>query len=166
VRLSGSTGGTLFFFVLAAAIVAGAYLGSSVAADATAPGLNRVQLQDPAQFTDVPAWAGRSDAGFTGFGGLPALPGLVFRSGVVGALGEGVLVIDSADAQTTIDYTDPLRLFQIRTATSPLAVGDSVLVRVVDGKAVGFLRLLVNIEAIEGLEEEAPSDETEDEDDD
>ncbi|HJM75012.1 MAG TPA: hypothetical protein QGI71_03995 [Dehalococcoidia bacterium] len=126
------------------------------------PGTQRVVLENPAQFTDIPAWAGRSDAGFTGFGGLPALPGVVFRSGVVGAHEDGTLIVDSTDAQTAIEYSDPLRLFQIRNATTPLAVGDSVLVRLFDGNAVGFLRLLVNIEEIEGLEQEAPADETED----
>jgi hypothetical protein len=164
VRLSSSTGGTLFFFVLAAAIAVGAYVGAAVATDATTPGTRHVVLEDPAQFTDIPAWAGRSDAGFTGFGGLPALPGVVFRSGVVGAHEDGTLIVESTAAQTAIDYSDPLRLFQIRNATTPLAVGDSVLVRLVDGNAAGFLRLLVNIEEIEGLEQEAPADETEDDD--
>jgi len=165
VRLSSSTGGTLFFFVLAAAVAAGAYIGATVAADATAPGTQHVVLQDPAQFTDIPAWAGRSNAGFTGFGGLPALPGVVFRSGVVGAHEDGTLIVESTDARTTIEYSDPLRLFQIRNAATPLAVGDSVLVRLVDGSVAGFLRLLVNIEEIEGLEEDAPAaDEAEDDD--
>ena len=153
-RLSSTTGGVIFFFVLAATVAGGIYLGSSVAADVTAPGLQRVLLEDPAQFTDIPPWAARSDAGFTGFGGLPALPGAVFRSGVIEAHEEGTLTVGSATAQTTVDYTQPLRFFLIRAAESPLAVGDAVVVRLVDGKAAGFLRLLVNIEELEEQQSE------------
>lgn len=157
-RLSSSTGGTLFFLMLAAVVAGGAYLGVSVGASVTAPGLQRVLLEDPAQFTDIPAWAGRSRAGFTGFGGLPALPGVVFRSGVVEAHEEGTLTIGSADAQTTIDYTRPLRLFQIRPAATALAVGDAVVVRLVDGDAAGFLRLVVTIEELEAQQSEQTDD--------
>ncbi|MEE8337206.1 MAG: hypothetical protein V3R95_04030 [Dehalococcoidia bacterium] len=153
-RLSSTTGGVIFFFVLAATIAGGAFLGASVAADVTSPGLQRVLLEDPAQFTDVPAWAARSDAGFTGFGGLPALPGAVFRSGVIGEHEEGVLTVDSAKAQTIVEYTQPLRFFLIRAAESPLAVGDAVVVRLVDGEAAGFLRLLVNIEQLDDQQSE------------
>lgn len=148
-RPTGATAAVLFLVVIAAATAGGAYLGMAVAGNITEPGVQTVLLEDPAQFTDIPDWASRSDAGFTGFGGLPALPGVVFRSGVIVEHRDGAIVVDSASARTTVDYSRSLRFFQIRRAGTPLAVGDSVIVRLVDGNAAGFLRLLVEIDELE-----------------
>lgn len=139
---------TVLTFILLTAVGAGsAVIGSRLAADMTEQGTTVVTVDDPVGSDRPPDWAGRSEAGFTGFGGLPALPGVIFRSGVISRHDEGVITLASDASRTTVRYQEPLRLFSIRPAVEPPAVGDSVVVRLVDGRAAGVLRLLVDVEA-------------------
>lgn len=144
--LSSRAAAVLLFVLLGGVGVGSALLGSRLAADMTEPNTRMVAIDDPAGSARIPDWAGRSEGGFTGFGGLPALPGVIFRSGVIAEHEEGVIIVDSDDARTTINYRSPIRLFRIRPAAEPLAAGDVVVVRLVDGRTAGVLRLLVEIE--------------------
>jgi hypothetical protein len=151
---------TVLTLILLAAVGAGsALIGSRLAADATEQGTTVVTVDDPSGSDQPPAWAGRSDAGFTGFGGLPALPGVLFRSGVISMHKEGVITVASDATRTTVNYREPVRLFSIRPAAEPLAVGDTVVVRLVDSRAAGVLRLLVDVEAAATAEDDEADDE-------
>lgn len=141
--LSTRAAGVMVFVLLAALAGAGAFLGSAVASNLTEPGERVVVLEDPRGFAQTPAWAKRSAGGFTGFGGLPALPGVVLHSGTISESSDGSLLVDAPHVRTTVDFAEPLRLFRIRPAQSPLAPGDVVLVRTVDGTITGVLRLLI-----------------------
>lgn len=141
--LSTRTAGVMVFALLAALAGAGAFLGSAVASNLTERGEREVVLEDPQGFARTPDWATRSAGGFTGFGGLPALPGVVLHSGTISESRDGSLFIDAPNVRTTVDFTDPLRLFRIRPTESPLAPGDVVLVRTADGTTTGVLRLLI-----------------------
>ena len=141
--LSTRTAGVMIFALLAAVAGAGAFLGSAVASDLTERGEREVVLEDPQGFAQRPPGAKRSAGGFTGFGGLPALSGVVLHSGTISESSDGSLLVDAPNVRTTVDFTEPLRLFRIRPAESPLAPGDVVLVRTADGTTTGVLRLLI-----------------------
>lgn len=150
--MSSRVSGVLALIAIIAATVGGAYAGSTIAAGITEQGVTTVVVQNPSQYAQIPEWAGRSEAGFTGFGGLPALPGLVFRTGVVATNEDGELTVESASATTTVSYRNPKRLFQIQLADTPLVVGDVALVRFVNGRTAGVLRLLIEAEDLEANE--------------
>ena len=141
--LSTRTSGVMVFALMAALAGAGAFLGGAVASNLTERGQRVVLLENPQSFAQTPAWAKRSAGGFTGFGGLPALAGVVLHSGTISESSDGRLLVDAPNARTTVDFTEPLRLFRIRPAESPLVRGDVVLVRTTDETTTGVLRLLI-----------------------
>ena len=131
----------LVAFLLAAA-VAGFAGGATLAG-----GLTDAETGDPPPLVlpavdPRPPWAARSAAGFTGFGGHPALAGAVLVSGVVGETRDGALTVDAAGMRTTVEHGGPLRLFRIRRARAPLAAGDAVLLRFDGDVAAAVLRVV------------------------
>lgn len=132
--------GALTLLSLIAIGGSGALLGVALGERSTEQGVEQLRIIDPLSFDAPPATALRSEGGFTGFGGLPALSGDVFRSGRVSASDEGGLLITAEGTQTMIDFSRPLRLFRI-VSTQQVAVGDTVLVRRVDGEVTGVLVL-------------------------
>lgn len=132
--------GALTLLSLIAIGGSGALLGVALGERSTQQGVQHVRIIDPLSFDAPPATALRSQGGFTGFGGLPALSGDVFRSGRVSGSSEGELLITAEGMQTVIDFSSPLRLFRI-ISTEQVAVGDTVLVRRVDGEVTGVLVL-------------------------
>ena len=118
----------------------GALLGVALGERTTEQGVQQLRIIDPLSFDAPPATALRSAGGFTGFGGLPALSGDVFRSGRVSGSDEGGLLITAEGMQIVIEFSRPLRLFRI-VSTPRVAVGDTVLVRRVDGEVTGVLVL-------------------------
>lgn len=147
-RSSRATGAALLLF-LAAVAAAGAFAGALVASDLTEQGTELVAIEDPTLAGRTPAYAHRSAGGFTGFGDPPALPSAVFRSGTVSASEDGQLTVAGPDAETTVSILAPTRLYRIRQAAEPLAVGDLVLVRAVRGEVAGVLRLELRDEGAE-----------------
>lgn len=131
----------------------GAALGVALGERATEQGVEQLRIVDPLSFDATPATALRSEGGFTGFGGLPALSGDVFRSGRVAESSEGGLLITGEGTRTLIDFSRPLRLFRI-VSTPQVVVGDTVLVRRVDGEVTGVLVLPASGE--DGAEASAP----------
>ena len=163
--MSSRVSAVLALIAITAAAVGGAYAGSTIAGGVTEQGVTNVVVQNPSQYEQIPEWAGRSEAGFTGFGGLPALPGRVFRTGVVATNEDGELTVESSSATTTVSYRNPKRLYQIALADTPLIVGDVALVRLVNGRTTGVLRLLIEAEKLQASEEsDANSDSTSDSD--
>ena len=71
---------------LLSAAAAGAAAGIVLGDRASEPGSRTLSLVDPAFQQLIAEPALRSDGGFTGFGGLPALNGRVLRFGTVRAL--------------------------------------------------------------------------------
>lgn len=130
---------------LVAAALAGLVLGRWAGERASAPTVVELVIEDPAlAAADADeGWATRG--GFTGFGGLPALPGEVWRAAHVVESEPGRLVITSGGATTTIDYRAPSRLFEIVTIGG-VDVGDIVVVRIVDGVAAAVLIVPPDVE--------------------
>lgn len=133
------------FLVLAlVALAGGGFVAGAAAGRAVSePGELRLVFSDPTQMDTTPGVAQRSGGGFTGFGGSPALPGDVLRTGVVGGVDDGSFTVDAAGASIVVSYGEPQRLFRIERATTPLVEGDVVLVRLVDGAVTGVLRVLL-----------------------
>lgn len=140
-KLPPRVASALLLIALVAAAPSGFYAGARIARTVTAPETELVAIGDPALATAIPDWAQRSAGGFTGFGGLPALPGDVLRSGTVTETSEGMLVVTGPDSETVITYSEPLRLYRIRPAAGALRSGDAVVVRLVGGTVTGVLRL-------------------------
>lgn len=130
---------------LVAAALAGLVLGRWVGERASAPAVIELVIQDPALAAADADEGWTTRGGFTGFGGLPALPGEVWRAAHVVASEPGRLVITSGGATTTIDYRAPSRLFEIAPVEG-VGVGDIVVVRVVDGVAAAVLIVPPDVE--------------------
>ena len=140
-RRSSRAGATALLLFLAAVAAAGAYAGVLVASDLTEQGTTLLAIEDPTLAEGTPASAHRSAGGFSGFGDPPALPGAVFRSGTVSGSEDGRLTVAGPGSETIVSILTPTRLYRIRQAAEPLAIGDLVLVRVVGDEVVGVLRL-------------------------
>ncbi len=140
-KISGRAAFAGSLVLLVAGATGGAYAGAALAAALTAPDVQEVVVENPALSSETPAWALRSRGGFTGFGDLPALPGGVLSSGAVVELAEGRMVVEGADARSTVEYEAPDRLYRIRPSAGPPAVGETVLVRLVGDAVTGVLRV-------------------------
>lgn len=126
------------------------------------PGTRTLTLLDPAfqQLLAEPAF--RSEGGFTGFGGLPALNGRVLRFGTVralqldppsesGAIG-GTLTVETDGAIAEVRFIRLERFFAITPASTALEPGDVVQVRIEGDRAVSALLLPPDLEEGAGLE--------------
>ena len=117
---------------LVAAALGGLVLGRWAGERASEPVVVELAIDDPSLTAGAAVAGWISAGGFTGFGGLPALPGEVWRAARVVESSPGRLVITSEGATTTIDFREPTRLFEIARVDA-VEVGDIVVVRVVDG---------------------------------
>lgn len=124
--------------VLAAAALGGIAAGRWAGAQASEPRTELAVIPDPAARAGEAAAGWTSRGGFTGFGGLPALPGGVLRAGRVAEAAPGRIVVGSAGGSTEIAFADAARLFEIAPAR-PIAAGDVVVVRIADGAAEAVL---------------------------
>jgi hypothetical protein len=131
---------------LLAAGLAGAVVGVAAGERASEAAAEELVLTDPARLAETPASALRSAGGFTGFGGLPALPGEVLRAGTVVETRDGDLVLDSGGSEVEIRFRAPRRLFRIEPLAGVLAAGDLVVVRLVDGEPQAVLRVPPDLE--------------------
>lgn len=123
---------------LVASALGGLVLGRWAGERASEPAVIEVVIDDPALAAADADEGWTTRGGFSGFGGLPALPGEVWSAARVVESEPGRLVITSDGATTAIDYRSPSRLFEIAPAAG-VEVGDIVVVRIVDGVAVAML---------------------------
>ena len=134
---------------LIAAVLSGAVLGVAAGERASEAAVEELVLVEPALRAETPASALRSAGGFTGFGGLPTLPGDVLRAGTVtaedGAAG-GALVVEAGGSEAAIRFSAPARLFRISALQGALGAGDVVVVRFVDGAPEAVLRVPPDLE--------------------
>ena len=144
---------------LVAAGLAGAVLGVAAGERASESEVELLVLPEPALLAETPAGALRSAGGFTGFGGLPALPGDVLRAGTVtesaaeaeaagaaAGAGAGALVVEAGGSAAQIRFSSPARLFRIAALQGALGAGDIVVVRLVDGAPQAVLRVPPDLE--------------------
>ena len=134
---------------LVAAGLAGAVLGVATGERASESEVSELVLVEPALLAETPADALRSAGGFTGFGGLPTLPGDVLRAGTVteaASAAAGALVVDAGGGEARIRFSSPARLFRIAPLQGALGVGDIVVVRFVDGAPEAVLRVPPDLE--------------------
>ena len=135
---------------IAAAALGGLSLGRWAGARASEPTVVQLVIEDPA-LSAAPAIEGWiSDGGFTGFGGLPALPGEVWRRARVIESEPGRLVIDSQGTTTAISFGRPLRLFEIAPLDA-VEVGDIAVLRFVDGVVQAVLVVPADLEQGSGV---------------
>lgn len=124
-----------------AAIAGGGILGARLGREASTPQIRNVAIAAPEGFAGPATGARRSPAGFTGFGGKPALEGDVLRAGALESVNGGNLVIATAESTLTVRASSVERLYTIGASSTPLRTGDSVQVLVRDGAVAGVLRL-------------------------
>ena len=130
---------------LLAAVLAGAVAGVALGERGSAPATEVLTLTAPeAEASTGPAL--RSGAGFTGFGGLPALPGEVVRTGTVAEVADGELIIEAGGSRTSIRFDTPARLFALAPLDGELRAGDLVVLRLVDGEVAALLRVPPDLE--------------------
>ncbi len=130
---------------LVAAALAGLVLGRWAGDRASAPTVVELAIEDPALAAADADEGWTTRGGFTGFGGLPALPGEVWRAAHVVESEPGRLVVTSGGATTTIDYRATSRLFEIVPGDS-IEVGDIVVVRMVGGVIAAMLVVPPDVE--------------------
>ncbi len=135
---------------LIAAGLAGLLVGRWAGEQASEPAVELLRIADPTLLAGSGAEGWTSAAGFTGFGGLPALPGGVLRAATVVESSPGRLVVAAEGSTTTIEFLTPARLFRIEAATAPRA-GDVVVVLLVDGVPRGVLLVPPDLEEGSGL---------------
>lgn len=135
---------------LVASALGGLVLGRWAGERASEPEVIEVMIVDPALSAADADEGWLSEGGFSGFGGLPALPGEVWRAARVVESSPGRLVITSDGATTTVDYRAPARLFEIAPVDG-VEVGDVVVVRLVDGVAASMLVVPPDVEEGSGL---------------
>ena len=130
------------------AVVAGGLLGVRTARQASEPAVAELVIVDPELFAGPPTGALTSPGGFSGFGAA-ALRGEVLGSGELVSVdaqqGSGTVVIRSGSRQLTVRFRSTLRLFQL-VSLDELNVGDTVVIRSVDGVATSLLRVPVDYE--------------------
>lgn len=124
----------------AVALVGGGALGVRLGEAASRPGVEEIRLADPAALPAASGIESRSPGGFSGFSGPPALEGSVLRTGIATDVRPGSFVLVADGARSTVEFTQPLRLHRISTATAPLVAGENVVVRLADGHAAAVLR--------------------------
>ena len=135
---------------ITASALGGLTLGRWAGARASEPEVVQLLIEDPA-LADAPAIEGWISAGgFTGFGGLPALPGEVWRRAHVVESEPGRLVISSEGSTTTIRFSEALRLFEIAPLDS-LEAGDIAVLRLVDGVVQAVLVVPPDLEQGSGV---------------
>lgn len=132
------------------AVVAGGFLGVRTARQASEPGVAELVIQDPQLFAGPPVGAPTSLGGFSGFGSA-ALRGEVFGSGELVSIelapaedeqqsASGTIVIRSGSRELSVRFRSTQRLFQL-VGIDQLAVGDTVVIRSLDGAVTSLLRV-------------------------
>ncbi len=142
------TAGVVIAAIVAAGL-AGVVVGIRAGERASAPDVEQLVIADPSFLAGTAPDALRSAGGFTGFGGLPALPGDVLRAGTVVEADGGLLVVAAEGSTTAIQYSATARLFRFGPLARALTAGDLVVVRLEDGEPTGVLLVPPDIE--EGL---------------
>lgn len=149
-RLPWALVAALTVVAIVASVLGGLTLGRWAGARASEPTVVQLVIEDPA-LSAAPAIDGWiSDGGFTGFGGLPALPGDVWRRAHVLESEPGRLVIQSEGATTTIRFREPLRLFEI-VPLDTIEARDIAVLRLVDGLVQAVLVVPPDLEQGSGL---------------
>ncbi len=140
---------------LGVAVVAGGFVGVRTARSGSEPSVDQLVVVDPELLSGPPVGASSSAGGFSGFGSA-ALGGEVLGSGEVigiellempeGAEGaRGTVTIRNGSRELTVQFLSTLRLFEL-VSLNELVVGDSVVVRSLDGEATSVLRVPVGDE--------------------
>ena len=129
--------GTAALLALPGGVAFGARLGEA----ASRPRVEEIRVADPTGLAPTSGIDSRSPGGFSGFGGPPALEGEVLRRGTSTGVRAGAFAIVDGTATTSLEFTQPSRLYRLAPSSAPLAVGENVVVRHEDGRAVAVLRV-------------------------
>ncbi len=129
-----------FALAILVALGAGGVAGTRLGERASRADARELKLVAPDSLPTRAAVESTSAAGFTGFGGPPALQGEVLRRGTASEGTAGRLELIDGAATTTVDYSTSARLYRIALARGPLAEGDAVIVRIEGTRATGILR--------------------------
>jgi len=123
------------------ALVGGVALGVRLGKAASRPGVEEIRVADPGGLAANAGNEALSAGGFSGFGGPPALEGEVLRRGTATEVSAGGLGLLDGAATSRIEFTQPLRLYQVTPSSAELVAGDSVVVKIADGRALAVLRV-------------------------
>jgi hypothetical protein len=145
----------LVILSIGVSVAAGGFLGVRTARQASEPTVAQLTIVDPELSSGPPAGAFSSPGGFSGFGST-ALRGEVLGSGKLvsvqleeqedeTASASGTLVIRNGSRELTVRFLSTLRLYRV-ASIDQLAVAAVVVIRSVDGKVTGLLRVRVDAE--------------------
>ncbi|MCC6238216.1 MAG: hypothetical protein IT299_11700 [Dehalococcoidia bacterium] len=126
-------------------LAAGGLVGARLARWASQPVTQALEVPDPASAPATTPGGLTSRAGFTGFGGPPALQGVVLQSGTAALSPDGRVAINLEGGGADVAFTDTGRLFRIVPATTGIAAGDRVVIRLDGTAAAAVLRSAVEM---------------------
>jgi len=114
--------------LLIMAIGSGGYFGYTLAQGDGEPTTRLIEIRDPRTASPnlEPFF---SKGGYTGFEGLPALTGKIFRSGVVTDATVNSFSVLSGESTFNVSFRKSPRIFQILSTTEKLNVGDLIMLK-------------------------------------
>ncbi len=134
----------LFGLVLIiAAIGAGGYFGYTLAQGDGEPTTRLIEIRDPrtAPSKIEPLV---SKGGYTGFEGLPALTGKIFRSGVIADSTTNSFSVLSGESTFEVSFRKVPRIFQIRPTAQQLHTGDLIMLKLSVNNELTSILILPN----------------------
>jgi hypothetical protein len=131
------------FLLIIGAICSGGYFGYGMAQDDGEPINRLIEIRDPR--TAPPNFQPfSSKGGYTGFEGLPALTGKIYRSGVIADSSTDSFSVMSGGSKFDVSFRESPRIFEIRPSAQELNIGDLVMLRFSSEKELISILILPN----------------------
>lgn len=114
--------------LLIASIGSGGYFGYTLAQSDGEPTTRLIEIRDPRTASPnlEPFF---SKGGYTGFEGLPAITGKIFRSGVVADTTTNSFSVLSGESTFEVSFRKSPRIFQILSTKQELNIGDLIMLK-------------------------------------
>ena len=134
--------------LLIMAIGSGGYFGYTVAQSDGEPTTRLIEIPDPRTASpNLEPFV--SKGGYTGFEGLPALPGKIFRSGVIADATISSFSVLSGESTFEVSFRESPRIFQILSTTQELNIGDLIVLKLsTNNELTSILILPDNLQSI------------------
>ena len=114
--------------LLVIATCLGGYFGYVMAVDDGKPTNRLIEIQDPrTALSNLEPFV--SDGGYSGFEGLPALTGKIYRSGVVSDSTINSFSVMSGESKFDVSFSESPRVFEIKSSAQRPVVGDLIMLR-------------------------------------
>jgi len=118
----------LGLLLLMMTIGSGGYFGYIMAVDDGKPTNRLIEIQDPrTALSNLEPFS--SKGGYTGFEGLPALTGKIYRSGFVADSTINSFSVMSGESKFDVSFSESPRIFEIKSSDQVLKIGDLVMLK-------------------------------------